>query len=63
MGCSIKDIQFVNMISCPEGIQKLNEKFPELTIYTAQLDEYLNEDKYIIPGIGDMGDRFYNTLK
>jgi uracil phosphoribosyltransferase len=55
------DIVFAVMICAPEGLQAVAEKYPQVTIVTAQIDEYLNEDKYIVPGLGDFGDRFFNT--
>ena len=55
------NIIFANMISCPEGLKALGETYPEIKIITACVDDCLNEDKYIVPGLGDYGDRFYNT--
>ena len=54
-------IIFANMICAPEGLEKMAEVFPEVTIVTACVDECLNEDKFIVPGLGDYGDRFFNT--
>ncbi len=56
-----KKITSLNIIGSPEGLAFLNEKYPDLDIYIAQIDKYLNDDKYIIPGLGDAGDREYNT--
>ena len=56
-----KQITSLNIIGSPEGLAFLEEKYPELDIYIAQIDAYLNENKYIIPGLGDAGDREYNT--
>ncbi|PRP88954.1 uracil phosphoribosyltransferase [Planoprotostelium fungivorum] len=56
-------IIFVNLIAAPEGIQVMTERFPEIKIVTAEVDEKLNEKKYIIPGIGDFGDRYFGTLE
>ncbi|MDA3946205.1 MAG: uracil phosphoribosyltransferase [Helicobacteraceae bacterium] len=50
-----------NIIGSPEGLARIEEKYTELDIYIAQIDERLNDDKYIIPGLGDAGDRQYNT--
>ena len=54
-------IIFANMISCPEGLKALGDAYPEIKIVTACIDKSLNEDKYIVPGLGDYGDRFFNT--
>jgi uracil phosphoribosyltransferase len=45
-------IIFANMICAPEGIKAMAEKYPDVTIITAQIDDCLNEDKYIVPGLG-----------
>jgi len=60
-GRATKQITSLNIIGSPEGLKFLEERYPELDIYIAQIDAYLNEDKYIIPGLGDAGDREYNT--
>ena len=54
-------IYFVNLISVPEGLDALITKFPEIKIITACIDSHLNQDKFVVPGIGDFGDRYYNT--
>jgi uracil phosphoribosyltransferase len=51
----------LNIIGSPEGLERVNAAYPEVDIYIAQIDEGLNADKYIIPGLGDAGDRSYNT--
>lgn len=56
-----QNIIFANMISCPEGLRAMADSYPEITIVTACVDPCLNEDKYIVPGLGDYGDRFFNT--
>lgn len=56
-----KSISLCCIVAAPEGVRFLEEKFPTLHIYTAALDEKLNEKKYIIPGLGDFGDRFHGT--
>lgn len=56
-----KKIVFANMISCPEGLKAMGDAYPEIKIVTACIDECLNNDKYIVPGLGDYGDRFFNT--
>jgi len=54
-------IIFANMICAPEGLDRLEKEFPAVKIVTACIDEGLNEDKFIVPGLGDFGDRFFNT--
>ena len=51
----------LNIIASPEGLEVVNTAYPEVDIYIAQIDEKLNDEKYIIPGLGDAGDRAYNT--
>ena len=60
-GCDPNKIIFANMICCPEGLQRLGQAFPMVKVVTACIDEKLNEHKYIVPGLGDYGDRFFNT--
>ena len=59
--CDATKIIFANMICCPEGLQRLAEAYPTVKIVTACVDEGLNEHKFIVPGLGDYGDRFFNT--
>lgn len=54
-------IIFVNLVSCPEGISAVLIKFPRVTILTGMVDEQLNEQKYILPGLGDFGDIYFGT--
>jgi uracil phosphoribosyltransferase len=56
-----KDIRFVCLLAAPEGIQRLQKAQPGVPIYTAAIDEYLNDHGYIVPGLGDAGDRLYGT--
>lgn len=56
-----KAIRFVSVISCPEGIEAVSNKFPHVEIFTAAIDSHLNESKYIVPGLGDYGDRYFGT--
>ncbi|GAB9474630.1 hypothetical protein Gpo141_00011750 [Globisporangium polare] len=62
-GVEEKKITFLNVISCPEGIATLFEAYPNVKIVTAGLDCGLNSQKYILPGLGDYGDRYYNTVE
>lgn len=55
------DIRFVGLVGCPEGVERLNKEHPEVDIYLAALDEKLNEVGYIVPGLGDCGDRLFGT--
>lgn len=55
------DIRFVGLVGCPEGVARLNEDHPEVDIYLAAMDEKLNEVGYIVPGLGDCGDRLFGT--
>lgn len=57
----LSNIIFVNVICCPEGLQRLAKDVPEVKVVTACVDQCLNADKYIVPGLGDYGDRFFNT--
>lgn len=57
-----KNIKFVCIIAAPEGIQVLREAHPDVEIYCGALDEKLNEHGYIVPGLGDAGDRLFGTL-
>ncbi len=56
-----KDIRFVCLLAAPEGISKFRAAHPDVPIFTAAVDEYLNEHGYIVPGLGDAGDRMYGT--
>ena len=57
----VKKIKFLSIISAPEGIKRLNEEYPDVELYTAAIDEKLNEHGYILPGLGDAGDRIFGT--
>ena len=57
-----KNIIFACLLSVPEGIDLINQKHPDVPIYTCCLDEGLNELGYIVPGLGDAGDRLYGTI-
>jgi uracil phosphoribosyltransferase len=58
-GCT--KICSLNMVCAPEGIKKVLEAHPDVEIYTASVDECLNEHGYILPGLGDAGDRLFGT--
>lgn len=57
----VKKIKFLSIISAPEGIEKIKNEHPDVKIYTACLDEKLNDKGYIVPGLGDAGDRIFGT--
>lgn len=55
------NIKFVCILAAPEGIAKVQEAHPDVEIYTASIDEKLNDHQYIVPGLGDAGDRIFGT--
>lgn len=55
------NIQFMCLIAAPEGVGRVERKFPEVSIVTAALDDHLNSDAFIVPGLGDAGDRIFGT--
>ena len=57
----VKNIKFVCLIAAPEGIEVLKNAHPDVDIYTAAIDDYLNDHAYIVPGLGDAGDRLFGT--
>ena len=57
----VKNIKFLCIIAAPEGIKAMQEKHPDVQIYCTAIDEKLNEHAYIIPGLGDAGDRIFGT--
>ncbi len=59
-GC--RHIRFVCLVAAPEGVKTVQEAHPDVDIYTAALDDHLNEHAYIVPGLGDAGDRIFGTL-
>lgn len=58
---SAEDIRYVGLVGCPEGVKRLQEEHPDVKIYLAALDSHLNEKGYIVPGLGDCGDRLFGT--
>ncbi|CAH2215016.1 uracil phosphoribosyltransferase [Tepidibacter aestuarii] len=56
-----KYIKLVNLVACPEGIAEVERCHPDVDIYVASIDEKLNDHGYIVPGLGDAGDRLYGT--
>jgi len=59
--CGPKSIKFVCLLTCPEGVAALHKAHPDVPIYTAAVDRQLDEHGYILPGIGDAGDRLFGT--
>ena len=57
----VKKIKFLCMIAAPEGIERVQKEYPDVQIFAAALDERLNEKGYILPGLGDAGDRIFGT--
>ena len=57
----VKKIKFVGLIAAPEGIKAMQEAHPDIDIFIAAIDDHLNERAYIVPGLGDAGDRQFGT--
>ena len=57
----VKKIKFLCIIGAPDGIERIEKDHPDVSVYCAQLDDHLNEIGYIVPGLGDAGDRIYGT--
>lgn len=57
----VKNIHFLCMIAAPEGVARMQEEHPDVDVYIAALDDHLNEHGYIVPGLGDAGDRIFGT--
>ena len=60
-GVSADSIKFLALVAAPEGVQVMLERHPKIEIWVAALDERLNENAYIVPGLGDAGDRLFGT--
>lgn len=58
---SPRNIMFINVVSCPEGLARLHKEFPDVKVVTCAVDDSLNDQCYIVPGLGDFGDRYYHT--
>lgn len=57
----VKSIHFMCIIAAPEGVKRMTEAHPDVDLYIGSLDDHLNEHKYIVPGLGDAGDRIFGT--
>lgn len=60
-GVRPENIMFLNLVCAPEGIATMAKNYPDIEIVTLAVDSHLNEDKYIVPGLGDYGDRYFGT--
>ena len=60
-GANPKQIRFMALVAAPEGVQVLLDSYPDVPVFVAALDEKLNENAYIVPGLGDAGDRMFGT--
>ncbi|WP_199610122.1 uracil phosphoribosyltransferase [Flocculibacter collagenilyticus] len=60
-GATEQNIRLMTLVACPEGLQVIAEAFPQVHTYTAALDSHLDENAYIVPGLGDAGDRLFGT--
>jgi uracil phosphoribosyltransferase len=60
-GRGVRDIRFVCLLAAPEGVARLSKAHPDVQIWTAAIDEKLNDHGYIVPGLGDAGDRMFGT--
>lgn len=56
-----RNIRFISLIAAPEGLERIRNKYPDVPIITAAVDEKLNDDAFIVPGLGDAGDRYFGT--
>ena len=61
-GLSPNMIKVISIVAAPPALTKLGEKFPGLHVYSAMIDAELNDDGYIVPGLGDAGDRAFGTF-
>jgi uracil phosphoribosyltransferase len=59
--CHPKSIKFLCLLTCPEGINALHQAHPDVAVFTAAIDRELNDHGYILPGLGDAGDRIFGT--
>ncbi len=57
----VRDMRFVCLLAAPEGVERLTSAYPDVEVWTAAIDEKLNEHGYIVPGLGDAGDRMFGT--
>lgn len=60
-GAKTQDITIITLVCAPEGLQNLRDKYSDINVYTASIDDRLDHNAYIVPGLGDAGDRFFGT--
>jgi uracil phosphoribosyltransferase len=60
-GADIKNIIIITLVCAPEGIENLRKQYKSVPVFTASIDSHLNKDAYIVPGLGDAGDRYFGT--
>lgn len=60
-GAVIEKVSIITLVCAPEGLKRLRSFYPDVAIYTAAIDSHLNENAYIVPGLGDAGDRYFGT--
>lgn len=60
-GAGARDLRMICLVAAPEGVERMRTEHPDVTIYTAALDERINEHGFILPGLGDAGDRLFGT--
>lgn len=56
-----KEIRIISIVAAPKGVKAIHREFPHIKIFLASLDSYLNQQQYIVPGLGDFGDRYFGT--
>ncbi len=61
-GVDVGKIRFMALVAAPEGVKVIQAAYPDVPVYVASLDERLNDKAYIVPGLGDAGDRLFGTL-
>ena len=61
-GAKVKDMTIITLVCAPEGIEALHRHYPDIPVYTAAVDSHLNDNAYIVPGLGDAGDRYFGTV-
>lgn len=60
-GARLRDVRFMGLVAAPEGVRRIARHYPDVPVWTAALDERLDDDAFIVPGIGDAGDRLFGT--
>ena len=58
----VSEVRFVGIIGAPEGIEEINKSHPDVPVYLAAIDDHLNDNAFIVPGLGDAGDRQFGTI-